>query len=149
MKGQTLIEVLVALAAAGVVITAITAVVTTSLSNAQYIRDQNSATNYAEQGMEIIRHLRDSDIASFRSYSGDYCLGKGQTSLGTNQSNCGINVDNFERAVSIDQSPGCAANVAKVTLTVSWTDGRCINNANCHKIPLVTCLSTNNLVPAP
>jgi len=149
MKGQILIEVLVALAAAGVIITAITAVVTTSLSNAQYIRDQNSATNYAQQGMEVIREVRDSDISNFRSYNGNYCLGKGQTSLGSNQSSCNSNVDNFARSVVIEQSPGCAANIAKVTVTVSWSDGKCTNNANCHKIPLVTCLSTNNLIPAP
>jgi type II secretory pathway pseudopilin PulG len=148
MKGQTLIEVLVALATAGIVITAITVVVTASLNNAQFTRDQNAATNYAQQGMELVRELRDSDLVTFRSYTGTYCLAKSQTALGTSQSSCAKNVDAFTRSVVIDQT-GCGANNAKISVSVSWTDGKCPANNNCHSVPLVTCLSTVSTITAP
>lgn len=149
MKGQTLIEVLIALGIAGVVISAVTVVVTASLNNAQYSKNQNQAVAYAQEAMEVIRQIRDSDIVGFRTYTGNYCLAKGQTTLGSAQANCILNVDNFVRSVLIDQSPGCANNVAKVTVNVAWTDGKCPTNSYCHKIPLVSCLLTTNPVSGP
>lgn len=149
MKGQTLIEVLVALATAGIVITAITVVVSASLNNAQFTKNQNAATNYAQQGMELVRQLRDSDIVTFRTYSGTYCLAKNQTTLGIPQSTCSsANVDIFTRSVVITQG-GCAANNAQVSVSVAWTDGKCPANSNCHKVPLVSCLSTVSSITAP
>jgi prepilin-type N-terminal cleavage/methylation domain-containing protein len=148
MKGQTLIEVLVALGLAGVVITAATIVVTASLNNAQFSRDQQLATNYAQEGMEIVRQIRGYDITGFRGYSGTYCLAKGQLTLSSPQSLCPTNVDIFTRSVVIEQSQ-CATNVARVSVNVAWTDGRCSSGGLCHKVPLVSCLSTVNPVTGP
>ncbi len=149
MKGQTLIELLVALGTVGIIISVIAVVVITSLSNAQFVKNQNAAINYAQQGMELARQLRDSDVVGFRAYSGTYCLAENQTSLGSTQTSCLTNIANvFTRSLVINQS-GCGANNAQVSVTVSWSDGRCQANSNCHSVPLVSCLSTVSSITGP
>ena len=51
-KGETLIEALGALAIVAIVITAVTMVVTTALSNALFNENQTLATKFAQQGVE-------------------------------------------------------------------------------------------------
>jgi hypothetical protein len=78
-----------------------------------------------------------------------YCLGKGQTSLGSPQADCSSNkVDNFLRTVQIQQN-GCGGGVAQVTVVVSFIDGKCSTGTYCHKQTVQTCLSTVNPVQAP
>ncbi|HWY79695.1 MAG TPA: prepilin-type N-terminal cleavage/methylation domain-containing protein [Candidatus Sulfotelmatobacter sp.] len=149
--GQTLIETLAALAVMSIVLSAIAVAVTTSLSNAEYNRDQTLATKYAQQGTEIVRQVRDADYTAFSQKNGIYCLGKGQTSLGSPLSGCTPNIDNFVRSVQIQQIPGCSANVAKVTISVAFSNGKCTNPTNpyCHAQIETSCLSTLNPVQVP
>jgi prepilin-type N-terminal cleavage/methylation domain-containing protein len=150
MKGQTLIEVLVALGIISVVATALAAVVITSASNAQFSKNQNMATQYTQEGMEIVRRMRDSDYTVFRTYNSIYCLDKDSSILGPNCTSA--NIDNFFlRKVTITQGT-CAgsavSNVASITVSVAWQDGKCsASNPYCHASRLVTCLSTVNPVP--
>lgn len=58
-KGQSLIEVLVALAVAIVVVLALVRVTTTSVRNAAFARNQALATKYAQETIEKIRAYRD------------------------------------------------------------------------------------------
>jgi hypothetical protein len=153
MKGQTLIEVLVALGIITVVTTALAAVVITSMSNAQFSKNQNLASQYALEGMEIVRRLRDSDYVGFRNKSdGIYCLDKGQPILPINPvSVCATpNVDNFIRKVEIysqDLIKRCDVNLSRVIVTVSWQDGKCPASAPyCHSAKLESCLSNINPV---
>ena len=130
-KGETLIEALAALALVAIVISAITTLITTSLSNATYNENQTLATKYAQQGIESVRQIRNFNYAAFRNYNGLYCLGKGQANLGTVQTACSTpNTDNFIRSVQIEHSPGCATNVARVTVNVAFTDGKCLSTVN-------------------
>lgn len=149
-KGQTLIETLASLAILSIVITAITISVVTSLRNTEYNQNQTLSVKYAQQGSEIIQQLRDYSYTNFKNnYAGLYCLGKGQTTLGVAQTQCTTpNVDNFIRSVNIQQG-GCAANVAKVTVSVSYTDQRCAVGVYCHNQLNVTCLSTVNPIQNP
>lgn len=66
-KGQSLIEVVVALSVAAVIITALLIVVITSLRNAQLSQTQSRATKYAQEGLERVRAIRDRDgaVSSF------------------------------------------------------------------------------------
>ena len=145
--GQTLIEVLVALGIISIIATALGAVVVDSMSNAQLSKNQNQALDYAREGMEIVRRLRDEDIVGFRSYNNTFCLGKGAGSLGAD---CvSPNIDNFFlRKVTVAQS-GCTANVASVVVTVSWANGKCTaGNTFCRVTRLDSCLSVVNPVSA-
>ncbi len=144
-KGETLIEALAALALVAIVISAITTLITTSLSNATYNENQTLATKFAQQGIESVRQIRNANYVAFRTYNGLYCLGKGQSSLGPPQSACAApNTDNFIRSVQIEQTPGCATNVARITVNVAFTDGKCTGNSYCHIQTHTSCLSTVN-----
>lgn len=145
-KGQTLIEALSALAVIAIILSAITVAVTTSLDNATYNQNQTLAAKYAEEGSEIVHQIRDDDYAGFQTRNGSYCLGKGQKQL---QATCNTaNVDNFLRQIQI-QKDGCAANIARVTVSVSFKDGKCTSNTFCHTVANVSCLSTVNPIQAP
>jgi len=149
-RGQTLIEVLVALSILGVVITVITSIIINSLNNVQHGKDQFMATKYAQDGVEFVRTVRDADYTGFKNYSGTYCFGKNQGALGVSAGNCTTpNVNSFIRSVVVEQTPGCGTNVAKVTVVVTWTDSKCVNNTYCHKSEQVSCLSTVEPVQAP
>lgn len=145
-KGQTLIEFLIALAAAVVIISAIGGAVVTTLNNAQFSKNQNLGNQYANQGMEIIRK-------TFSSYAtGEYCLDKDSATLvernPTVQGCNGQNVDIFARKVNIERDAAdCTVvaapmpTVAKVTVSVLWSDNKCTSRRDlfCHAITLVSC----------
>jgi prepilin-type N-terminal cleavage/methylation domain-containing protein len=149
-KGQTLIETLAALAILSILIVGIATSVISSLSNAEFNDNQTTATKYAQQGLEYVTQIRDQSYASFKGYSGTYCLGQNPTSLGTAQASCTTrNYGNFIRSVVIQQAPGCAANVASVIVAVSFTDGKCSGGSYCHTESESSCLSTTNPIQAP
>ncbi|MGI8420493.1 MAG: hypothetical protein ACR2LN_07695 [Candidatus Levyibacteriota bacterium] len=149
-KGQSLIEAIGALAIIAIVVTAIAVAITTALSNTKYNQDETLTTKYAQQGSEIVRQIRDKDYNGFKNISGIYCLAKNQMTLGSVQSECASpNVDSFIRSIQIEQIPGCAINVAKVTVAVSFTDSKCPNNAFCHSVTNTSCLSTINPIQGP
>jgi len=147
-QGQTLIETLAAVAILSIVVSAIGIVMTTSLNNATFDQDQTLATKYAQQGSEIVQQIRDDSYATFQSYGGTYCLAKGQTALGATATCTTPNFDNFIRSVEIQQN-GCGNNVAQVTVTVSFIDGKCAAGVYCHKQTVESCLSTVNPIQMP
>ncbi|HEV2339282.1 MAG TPA: type II secretion system protein [Patescibacteria group bacterium] len=160
-KGQTLIEMLVGLTAGVIVVGAITLATITSLSNEEYSKNQNLATQYAQQAMEMIRNMHETNFSSFNALSGSYCIGKTCTSVNASQSSpnpngtycwvapptgCGQNTDIFVRQVSFEQRSSYCNNVdTKVTVSVSWFDSKCTTASNtfCHSTSLATCLSSS------
>ena len=169
-KGQTIIEVLIALSTAVVIVAASTSVVLKAISNAKYTQTQNSATRYAQEGIEFIRYLRSTNFKEFDDLTSTdpYCLDKDATSLYLGnknvcgQTSCGNNLENYSRAVYIEQdSAYCApASVgpltptpvntsAKVTVIVSWTDSQCSNYCPCHESKLISCLSDYAVIGVP
>lgn len=113
MKGQTLVEVLLALGTAVVVLSATVVTVLSALNNAQFSKNQNLATQYAQEGMEVMRKMRNSNWTLFSSYSDQYCLDQNSTQLlerDPNTQGCnGQNVGIFAREVDIEKdSLDCA-----------------------------------------
>lgn len=147
-KGQTLIEVLVSLSILVIIISTIAVLITSSLDNTQSGKSQNMATKYAQEGIEVVRGIRDTNYAQFATYSGLYCLAKNQTTLGASAPSCVVNTDQFVRSVQVQQA-GCAANIARVTVTVAWSDGKCQTGTYCRMSQQVSCFSTVNPVQAP
>jgi Tfp pilus assembly protein PilV len=150
MKGQTLIEVLIALATAVIVVSGITVLAISSLSNVQFTKEQDQATKYAQEGMEVTRGIRNNDYIGFRAYSGYYCLAKGQVTFGSAVATCAAkNIDNtYIRSVQIQQN-ACGVNLANVTVSVAWTDTKCPSGAFCHNSKLTSCFSTVSPIVAP
>ncbi|MCJ7792877.1 MAG: hypothetical protein MUP45_02780 [Candidatus Marinimicrobia bacterium] len=64
-QGQSLIEVLTALAIAVLVIVALVAGVTYAVRNLTYAKNQALATQYAQEGLEAARRMRDEDPETF------------------------------------------------------------------------------------
>lgn len=152
-KGQGLIEALIALGAAAIIVSAIAIVVITSVSNSTFSKNQNLATQYAQQGIDILRSQSASDWTSFATRSGAFCLNGGTNNLGSSVVSCTTpNVDNFFiREVTITQgSSSCSGNV-KVSVDVSWRDGKCTSSSDlyCHSVLLDSCLANINSVTAP
>ncbi len=151
-RGQTLLEVLVALSAAVIILTAIIGAVTYSLNSSQFSTDQYLASQYAQQGLEVVRRLRDSGWDSFIGLnSTNYCLDKGSSTLRVMAGSCGQNVDLFVRAVTLHHNDAQCSDVSRVIVSVSWADGKCKDPTNpyCHKTDLVSCLSNYNFIPTP
>lgn len=160
-QGQTLIEVVISLATVVVIITSITFAVTSSLNNADFTKNQTFASNFAQQGIEIIRAMRNNSYNNFNSLSGSYCLADNCNSI-TNVSGdvcgpkggiagCGQNTGNiFVRQVDLEVLSSTCNNVAtKATVTVSWTDGKCASQVFCHNVKAITCLSDFGVIPTP
>lgn len=59
-RGQTLLETLLALGVCVIILSAITVIVISSLNSTQFTKRQNLASQYAQEGMEVVRKIRDS-----------------------------------------------------------------------------------------
>lgn len=150
LSGQTMIEALVALAAAVVIISSITVAVITSASNTSYSTNQNKATQLARQGLDAARQLRDTDAASFSEHTGTYCLGEDKTTFTqtSKPTDCSaeqrvesmyIRTVNFIKGGTANDCGG----VTEVDSVVYWADGKCpSDNQFCRSVKLVSCLSS-------
>jgi hypothetical protein len=133
-KGQSLVEALIALAAAVVIISAITVAVITSVQNSDFSKYQNLATNYAQQGLEIVKQQSQLDWVDTATYSGTLCLFQGATTLPPlpSASCTDINVGNmFIRQVEIQNNiapgPACAQDGSNVgTCCDNFTSPCCV-----------------------
>ena len=149
MKGDTLVEVLVALAVATVVISALTSLGIVTINNVRYIKDEDQSTKYAQEGMETVRNIRDSNYLAFRNYDGRYCLGTDPT-LTNAVASCTITnlEDHYIRSVQVTRN-GCGGNLSSVTVTVAWSDTKCLSGTYCHSSKISSCFSTVPPVNAP
>lgn len=163
-KGQTLLEILLAFSVSIAVLSAVILGVITSLSNTQYTKNQGLANSYAQEGMAVIRKIRDSSWADFSTKLSDfstntkYCIDKNlvlqQIPLSANcvGNNLAVGAGEiFSREVTFEHSSdSCATNCpgpaclkgSKATVKVLWSDNKCpIGTSYCHKVELITCFS--------
>ncbi len=134
-KGQTLVEVIIALALATVAITALLTTVLSSLNNTEDSQSQNEATQYSQQGLEVLRSMvKLPDL-------GDHCLGSNND---VNENTCvAPNIDGkYIRKVSIENgNPTCGDNTLRhVTVSTSWNNGDC-GGTYCKSSKLESCMS--------
>lgn len=128
-KGQTLVEVLVAVGVTTLLLVAMVAAVTRSLANAQFSKNKAQATKYVEEGLEVVRSKRD-NAASWAVFLTTYPAGikKLDSNLtfsdGCTQSNKMTN-SIFARCIEFaDES----AEKRVITVTVYWSDGSGTHN---------------------
>lgn len=139
-SGQTLLEVLAALGVGVVVLVAIVSAVLSSLSNAQFSKNQNLATQYGQQGMEIVRSIKNNSWSSFyNTYTGTsitpFCLPKDDTTPNSGLCQPGDKIDGFfTRELRFER--GCIVSPCNTTnpddpnlkiqvkATVSFTDSK-------------------------
>lgn len=150
-KGQTLIEVLAAFGIAVSLVSAITVTVIFALSTTQFGKNKNLATQYAQQGIEVVRRMQDSgqlkDVAD-----GTQCLNIGRNSLTTKTSaECPADASFFVREVTIRSGTGSSCYPSRqIILTLKWSDNKCTqDNLYCHKTEITSCLSGVKSVATP
>jgi hypothetical protein len=163
--GQTLVETLIALSIGIVIITSMTIAVISSLNNATYSKNQNLATQYAQEGMEIVKQMQVSNYQTFSTLSGRYCLAQTCSTIATSVGICGVNVNGnanncatnlnnnfFIRQVDV-LAPGAAQakclSTTQATVSVLWTDGKCSSGVFCHSEQVTSCFSNINAAPIP
>lgn len=153
-KGQTLLELVVALGIGLIIVSSITVTVMTSLSSAQFNRDQSLATSYAQEGMENVRKLRDQGWVPFSLLNGTYCVGKTPpfpSDSSNKAASCTtVNIGTtFIREIIINNGAGtqCEVPAREVVVRVKWRDGKCSGSNYCHKVELKSCL--NNIYSVP
>lgn len=149
--GQSLIEIIVALAALAILLTVSSSAIITALNNSQEAKSQNQASLYAQQSIEVLRQMRDSDWAVFNSLSGVYCMAATCTQLtssgacGKKTGACGLNVDVFSREVTIlkndNQCSSGSTQATKAIVGVSWNDSKCVSGSFCRRVIAETCFS--------
>lgn len=160
LKGQTIIEVMVALAVGIIILSAVTTAVLTSLNNVEQSSSQDQSSNYATDGLEIVRKVRDTQLATFKNLDGTYCLATSCTSILTQpDTSCGQKVADCEesergfiREVTIQKNASScrltpaptdvSLNGAQVTVKVMWRDSKCTDpdNPYCHDTSMQSCL---------
>lgn len=154
-KGQSLFEVVVAIAISALVLGGIVSLATNSIRNSAYSKNQSLASGYAQQATEWLRGQRDSDIASFFDKAGPvggtttYCLSdslaadlKSRNSVASSSS-CIDTIINtgFIRWVTFSPttkpSPsGGTLNLVEADVTVTWSDSQGL-----HKVTSATSFS--------
>ena len=152
-KGQTLIEAMVALAIAVTILAAITTIVITSLSDTTFSKNQNLASEYAQQALEYIRGLANANYSSFKNtYTArSYCLDN-QNQLQTWSGNCNLYLTGiFTKELDFDPTSSQCGGFLQATATVSWSDSKCTNGQTlyCHKFAVSTCFTNINAVVSP
>lgn len=107
-KGQSLIEILAALAVVIIVILALVAVTTVSIRNATFAKNQSLATKYAQELIEEARELRNSDKDAFFA-----------NPASCDKTDVSISPFTIERVCTKE-----GTDKMRVEATVSWTDAK-------------------------
>ena len=142
-SGFTLVEVLVSLFILSIAITGAFALIAYHLNVADSVKNSAVASGLAQEGMEVVRNLRDSDWFAGRQFgslgggsvASTYCVQWNSTRLispCTNPLKKGANgiysydgdlaPSIFLRTVTITRIPATEPVELKVVVTVSWTD---------------------------
>lgn len=149
-SGQTLLEVVIALSAILITLAAISIVITTSVGNSTFIKNQGLSSKYAQQGVEYVRYLRNNNYQLYKSYvpssagSATYCLD--DSNVLSAESNCNgiINLGgSYIRSIVFEVGSGASKcnNTTQVTVSVKWKSNKCTSNTFCHKSELISCFS--------
>ncbi len=122
-KGQTLIEAVVVIGIVVLLATGLVSGTTASLKSAQTGRSRTLAVSLAQEGVELMRTLRDQQWSSFQAHSGYYCLSSDHLLDPSVSESCPLDIvtenGSFGRSVEFDwQDP-----LMVVTVRVSYIEG--------------------------
>lgn len=119
IKGQSLIEAVIALGVVLLVVIALVQAVTTSIKSADFAKKTAQAASYCQEGMENIRAYRDASWTTFLTKVGSKRDLSTPTPGVACPSNPNISGTPFIRCVEMGQ---IAADKVKATVTVDWSD---------------------------
>ena len=134
--GQSLFEVVFALAIAGIILIGIVSLATSAVRNTTFARNQSVATRYVQEGVEWLREQRDTDWGDFlgRASAGGrvWCLSSSPIGSWPGEGGCGptIGVTIFTREATLTQYDITETIVGvRADVIVSWQDAQGIHDA--------------------
>lgn len=126
-RGQSLFELVVAIAVSAMVITAVTSLASNSIRNSTFSKNKSLAATYAQQATEWLRGQRDNDINTFVAHAvtPTWCL----SDLNWNTpGNCGadqvITGTLFSRQATFTVTTQNGKDVIEADVIVSWSDSQ-------------------------
>jgi Tfp pilus assembly protein PilV len=131
-KGQSLFEVVIALAVSALIITGVVSVATNSIQNSAYARDKTLASNYVQETMEWLRSERDKNANTFLTHaqSGTWCFlnlsdwNPPNHAGGCLPSEYISGSSKFKRQAIFSVSVVNGKSLVEVDTTVSWSDSK-------------------------
>jgi len=137
MKGQSLIEVVVAVGITTLLSVALLSVVSISIKNSRVARDRTIAVELAQGGIELMRTYRDYNWTTFSGKASvggtDWVLAENWiVEVGLTDENCDAdtkmseagNFSNYSRCVNlISEMSGLDVVAVDVVITISWNEG--------------------------
>lgn len=126
-RGQTLVEVIVAIGVVVLLVTGLIVSTSVTLKASQYGKMRSLGTQYANEAIEVTRNLRDSGWSTFLLYGGtSQCLNKAGT-WALMEVACAPNIDSFyTRVVTFtwhDDPLVTNDERMQVDVAVTWVDG--------------------------
>jgi len=131
-KGQSLIEILIAISAITIVLTALVSAATRSLSGSISARTQALATKTAEDQMEKIRAFRDRNGLEIISCDDKCYLNDSLQQIQVGQ----LDIDVLKVWFTVAVPGTCPSGNRQVTVISEWTDG-----VGAHQAKSVSCFS--------
>lgn len=126
-KGQSLFEVVVAIAISALIITAIVSLASNSIQNSSFSRDKTLAANYVQQTNEWLRQERDKNTSDFMAKAAipTWCFAtlswSSPTACGATQY---ISGTKFVRQSSFTILLVSGKNLVQIDTVVSWRDAK-------------------------
>lgn len=128
-EGQSLFEIMLALAVSTLIIVAIVTLASNAIRNTTFSRNKTLATRFSQEATEWLRGERDTDFSVFetRALTPLYCLPSlswAASSIGSCSSGQEIVNTIFRREVSFATSLVSGKTLIEVGVKVYWTDGQ-------------------------
>ncbi len=129
-NGQSLFEVVVAIALSALIVTGIVAMGANSIQNSSYSRDKTLASNYVQEALEWVRQERDQNMDVFlaKAVPGTtYCLNSLEWPKSAIKcSNGSVIADTkFSREIIFPSCDGvCPTRVVEIKVIVYWNDSK-------------------------
>ena len=126
-KGQSLFEVILALAVVALILVTVVSLAAFSVRNSSYSKNKTIAERYVQQAIEWLRGERDANSTTFFNRSGNYCI----NNLSFISGQCSGNISGtvFKRELAISKTTVNLKTVLKTEVIVSWSDGQGIHEA--------------------
>ena len=127
--GQSLFEIILALAVTTLIIVAIVALTSTSIRNTTFSKNKTLASRYSQEATEWLRGERDTDFSVFetRALTPLYCLPAlswGSATIGACASGQQIANTLFRREVSFSSSVVNGKTLIQAGIRVYWSDAQ-------------------------
>lgn len=130
-RGQSILELIVALLLVSIALTAVVGLITKGISNTTFNRNKTLANSYSSEALEWLRSERDSNWRNFLAKSSapgsKWCLPDlSWNNTGTCSATNFVSNTQFTREINLVR---VNASTINATVTVSWTDSQGTHNS--------------------